>query len=244
MRISGIVFVCACVPTLSLAQSAAPAKSDAQSDMQKVMERLDRLEKQNAELLSEVRELRQEVGAAHPAAASPPQAEAETSLSAPTVAERLDALETRTQDLAQTRVETSQRMPGALTGMLLFNAFHTGGFGGGGEVPVTALLKQAQSSTGATFRLTVIFLIFYGSNLPCCVKASGSAYFDFWGGSASPANNLFRVRLATLDLAWKNYTITVGRGKANGWGRGEGGGGRGGGGAGGRGGGGEGGGGG
>ena len=67
MRISGIVFVCACLPTLSLAQPGAPSNTD----MQKVMERLDRLEKQNAELLSEVRELRQEISTVHePAAAS------------------------------------------------------------------------------------------------------------------------------------------------------------------------------
>jgi hypothetical protein len=210
MRISGIVFVCACVPALSLAQSTAPSSSD----MQKVMERLDRLEKQNAELLSEVRELRQEVTAAHPPGSpSPPQADAETQPSTPTVAERLDVLETRTEDLAQTRVETSQRMPVALTGMLLFNAFHNGGFGGGGEVPVTAQLNQGQSSTGATFRQTVIGLKFYGPNLPGGGKASGSAYFDFWAGTPTPSNNLFRVRLATIDLAWKKYTITVGQDK-------------------------------
>ncbi len=210
MRISGIVFVCACVPALSLAQSAAPSNSD----MQKVMERLDRLEKQNAELLSELRELRQEVSATRPPAASPPApADGETPPSTPTVAERIDVLETRTQDLAQTRIETSQRMPVALTGMLLFNAFHNGGFGGGGEVPVTAQLNQGQSSTGATFRQTVVGLKFYGPDLPGGGKASGSAYFDFWGGSAAPNNNLFRVRLATIDLAWKNYTITAGQDK-------------------------------
>src|SRR6185437_3379204 len=60
---------------------------------------------------------------------------------------------------------------------------------------------------------TVIGLKFYGPNLPGGGKASGSAYFDFWGGSAAPNNNLFRVRLATIDLAWKNYTITVGQDK-------------------------------
>jgi hypothetical protein len=104
-------------------------------------------------------------------------------------------------------------MPVSLTGMLLFNAFHNGGFGGAGEVPVTAQLNQGQSSTGATFRQTVIGLKFYGPNLPGGGKASGSAYFDFWGGTSTPSNNLFRVRLATIDLAWKNYTITVGQDK-------------------------------
>jgi hypothetical protein len=209
MRISGILLVCAAVSTLALAQSG-PSSS---TEMQRVMERLDRLEKQNAELLSEIRELRQELGTARaPAATSPPQAEAEAP-AAPPPAERLDVLESRTQDLAQTRVETSQRMPVALTGMLLFNAFHNGGFGGNLQVPITAQLNQAPSSTGATFRQTVIGLKFYGPNLPGGGKASGSAYFDFWGGNSAPSNNLFRVRLATIDLAWKNYTITVGQDK-------------------------------
>ena len=202
-RISGILLVCAAAPTLALAQSGPPSSSE----MQRVMERLDRLEKQNAELLSEIRELRQELGTA-----AAPQAEAEAPATPPP-AERLDVLESRTQDLAQTRVETSQRMPVALTGMLLFNAFHNGGFGGNGQVPVTAQLNQGPSSTGATFRQTVIGLKFYGANLPGGGKASGSAYFDFWGGNSAPSNNLFRVRLATIDLAWKNYTITVGQDK-------------------------------
>ncbi|HVV47031.1 MAG TPA: bZIP transcription factor [Bryobacteraceae bacterium] len=211
MRISGILLVCASVPVLALAQSGATSGN---AEMQRVLDRLDRLEKQNAELLSEIRELRQELGTARPpAATSPPQAAAETPSSTPTPAERLDVLESRTQDLAQTRVETSQRMPVALTGMLLFNAFHNGGFGGNGQVPITAQLNQAPSSTGATFRQTVIGLKFYGPNLPGGGKASGSAYFDFWGGNSSPSNNLFRVRLATIDLAWKNYTITVGQDK-------------------------------
>ena len=40
--------------------------------------------------------------------------------------ERLEVLEQRTQDLAQTKVEASQRLPISLTGMLLFNAFWNG----------------------------------------------------------------------------------------------------------------------
>jgi hypothetical protein len=199
MRISGIVLACACLPMAASAQSGP--------DLQRILERLDRLEKQNQELTSEIRELRQQLDAAQAPAA------AETPPATPPAAERLDVLETRTEDLAQTRVETSQRMPVSLTGMLLFNAFHNGGFGGSGEVPVTAQLNEGPASTSATLRQTVIGLKFYGPRLPGGGKASGSAYFDFWGGSSSPNNNLFRVRLATIDLAWKNFTITAGQDK-------------------------------
>ena len=121
--------------------------------------------------------------------------------------------ESRTAELAQSKLGTDQRMPVTLTGMVLFNAFHNGGFGGGGQVPVTAQLTDAPASTGASFRQTVIGLKFNGPDLPGGGKASGSAYFDFWGGTAAPGNNLFRVRLATLDLTWKNFTITAGQDK-------------------------------
>jgi hypothetical protein len=36
---------------------------------------------------------------------------------------------------------------------------------------------------------------------------------DFFGGTFSPGNNLFRLRLATVNLNWKNTTITVGQDK-------------------------------
>lgn len=204
MRITGIVLVCACAPTLALAQSG--------TEMRRVLERLDRLEKQNQELLTELRELRQQLSSAQQPTQTPLDAPP-AAPSTPTVGERLDIQEARTQELAQTKMDTSQRMPVSLTGMLLFNAFHNGGYGGTGQVPVLAQLNQSATSSGATFRQTVIGLKFNGPDLPGGGKASGSAYFDFWGGSSIPSNNLFRVRLATVDLTWKNFTLTAGQDK-------------------------------
>jgi len=182
------------------------------TDLQHIMDRLDRLETQNRELLTEVQELRRQLDSTQPPTIaqsdipSPPE-------NAPTPSERLDVQESRTEELAQSKVGTSQRMPVALTGMILFNAFHNGGLGGTLQVPVTAQLNQTPASSGATFRQTVIGLKFNGPDLPGGGKASGSAYFDFWGGTAAPGNNLFRVRLATIDLTWKNFTITAGQDK-------------------------------
>jgi hypothetical protein len=205
IRIRGIVLTCLCASASAWAQSGA--------DMQRVMDRLDRLEKQNQELLSEIQELRKELS---PAQTGSPQVVAETALAPatpPTDAERLDVLDSRTAELAQTKVGASQRMPVSLTGMLLFNAFHNGGYGGPLQVPVTAQLTESPANTGASFRQTVIGLKFNGPDLPGGGKASGSAYFDFWGGGSAPNNNLFRLRLATIDLAWKNTTITAGQDK-------------------------------
>jgi hypothetical protein len=36
---------------------------------------------------------------------------------------------------------------------------------------------------------------------------------DFFGGGIQPGNNLFRLRIATVDLAWKNTTLTIGQDK-------------------------------
>ncbi len=169
-------------------------------DLQKTLERLDRLEQQNQELMAEIRQLRAELQKP----AEPP---------APPLAERMDVQESRTAELAQTKIESSRKFPIALTGMLLFNAFHNGRNGGGLQYPVTAGLTPSPASTGASFRQTVLGLKFNGPDLPGGGKAEGSFYMDFWAGTSSPSNHLLHIRLATLDLAWKNTTVTVGQDK-------------------------------
>ncbi|MES1261844.1 MAG: hypothetical protein ABUS49_08915 [Acidobacteriota bacterium] len=171
-------------------------------DLQRVLERLDKLEKQNQELMAEIQALRKELAQ-----------DKEAPGAAPTLAERMDVQESRTAELAQTKVETSQKIPVSLTGMVLFNAFKNGRNGGTLQDPVTAQLNPSASNTGATFRQTVLGLKFNGPDLPGGGTSSGSVYMDFFGGTQSPSNNLFRLRLATLSLKWKNTTITAGQDK-------------------------------
>jgi hypothetical protein len=236
IRIPGIFLACLCVAGSVNAQPAAQSNSDLQRvDLQSVMERLDRLEKQNdrlekqnEELTAAIRQLSAQLGstqASLPATSgesanasqttdAPQTADAsQPPITPPTLAERADVQESRTDELAQSKVGTTQRMPVSLTGMVLFNAFRNSGYGGGGQYPETVPLSGSPSSTGATFRQTIIGLTFNGPDLPGGGKASGSAYFDFWGGTASPSNNLFRIRQATIDLTWKNTTITAGQDK-------------------------------
>ena len=198
-RIPAIALACLCVCVPAWAQSGV--------DMQRILDRLDQLEKQNQELRAEIQELRSELNPA------PATTTAATTTPPPSLAERADVQESRTAELAQSKVGTTQRMPVSLTGMVLFNAFHNGANGGTQEVPITAQLNPTTGSNGATFRQTVIGLRFNGPDLPGGGKASGSAYFDFWGGTSAPSNNLFRVRLATIDLTWKDTTVTVGQDK-------------------------------
>jgi hypothetical protein len=78
---------------------------------------------------------------------------------------------------------------------------------------VAASQNAAPATGGASLRQTVLGLKFNGPDLPGGGKASGSLYMDFFAGSLAPNNNLLRIRVATLDLSWKNTTITVGQDK-------------------------------
>ena len=193
IRFLPVLFVPACLFGQAAGQNSP--------DLQTILDRLDQLEKQNRELLSEIQQLRGELKpSAAPAAA-------------PDVTERLDVQEARTAELAQAKVESSQKFPVSLTGMLLFNAFANGKYGGGSQYPFTAALTPSAADTGATFRQTILGLKFNGPDLPGGGKASGTFYMDFWGGTSSAGNNLFRVRTATIDLTWKDTTVSVGQDK-------------------------------
>src|SRR5215472_11596328 len=89
---------------LALAMSLAfPVVSPGQPDSKQILERLDRLERENDALREQLRALREEVHAS----AAPTAGNTE---------ERLSVQERRTEELAQTKVETSQRFPIRLTG--------------------------------------------------------------------------------------------------------------------------------
>ena len=173
-------------------------------DIQKVLDRLEKLEEQNRRLLEEIHLLRAELTEHAVAAPATP---------APEVSERLDVQESRTAELAQSKIEASQKFPVSLTGMLLFNAFSNGKFSNGSQDATAAALIRTPASSGASLRQTVLGLKFSGPDLPGGGKASGTFYMDFFAGTSSPFNNLLHIRVATLDLAWKNTTISVGQDK-------------------------------
>jgi hypothetical protein len=189
----------ACVLSAFAVSVTGSAQSSA--DLKTILTRLDQLEQQNQTLIQEIRDLRTQLSGYEAATAKPE------------VSEREDVQENRTAELAQTKVEASQRFPISLTGTLLFNAFMNGRFSGTAEDPVVAGASPGFASTGASLRQTTLGLTFNGPNLPGGGKASGSIYMDFFAGSPVPNNNLIRLRVARLDLNWGNTTITVGQEK-------------------------------
>jgi len=175
------------------------ARAQQSTDMQQVMQRLDRLEEQNRELLVEIRSLREQL-------AVKPEAAAATE--PPNIPERVEVQDRRIAQLDQEKIGSEHRLPVTLTGMLLFNSFWTGRDAGGADNPTTASLTPGTASGGATFRQSVVGVRFDGPGIVGGGKVSGSAYVDFFAGTGG-LNQLIRLRVASLDAAWKNTTFSV-----------------------------------
>ena len=122
---------------LLLAACAAGSLSAQQPpELKQVIDRLDRLEAQNRDLMAEIRALRLQLAASQPAPAPetvPQTADAETPPQP--VAERVEVAERRIADLDQSKVSSEHRLPVTLTGMLLFNTFLNGKGAGGADNP-------------------------------------------------------------------------------------------------------------
>ena len=117
---------------LGLLLSSIFLSAQTPSEMAGVLERLERLERQNRELSAEVQTLRAELASVR----SDPPAQA-AAATAP-AEQRLDIQEQRIEEQAQSKVEASQRFPIRLTGMALFNAFLDSRQNGGSDYPTIA----------------------------------------------------------------------------------------------------------
>src|SRR4029077_6188556 len=128
----------------------------------------DRLERQNRELVEQVRALRNELALSqdHSSTASNVTVAGGPTSSdgaqTPSVNERLDVQEHRLEEQAQAKVESSQHMPVRITGMALFNAFLNSRPNGNLVVPVLAPGSGGALTGGATLRQTILGLDFRG----------------------------------------------------------------------------------
>jgi hypothetical protein len=187
-----------------------------------ILQRLDKLETENRELLDEVRQLREEVkrgktnetAQAQAAAASPPaNATDQPQATSSTPTEHDEIQDRRLEEVSQTKVEASQKFPVQLTGTLLFNAFLNGSANGGSQNPVVASLAPGSQDGGGSFRQTVLGLTFQSPRSLWGGAVSGSLYMDFFGGSGTSLDQLMRLRLATVQIDWPALTFVVGKDK-------------------------------
>jgi hypothetical protein len=166
--------------------------------------------------VDEVRALRHELAEMRSpaAAASPPaQTAATPAPETPTPEERLAVAERRIEEQAQTKVESDHRLPVQLTGMVLFNAFLNGKSNGDQMNPVLAASGTGQFLGGGSLRQSVIGLKFQGPQVVGGGRVSGSFYMDLFGGTGTSLTQMMRLRVATLQVDWKNTTFAVGQDK-------------------------------
>lgn len=168
--------------------------------LQRILDRLDTLEKQNEALLTEVQQLREAVKAAQAQAAAQTQR----------LKDRAEVTAQQVKDQAQTKVEASQRFPISLTGMLLFDSYL---FRGQPDPEYSYLsgYTAGNPSGGATLAQSIIGLNFRGPHLPGDGKVQGFLSMDFY--SQSGGYNLFRIRRAGLSFDWSRRSLTVGQDK-------------------------------
>lgn len=181
------------------------AFSQTQPGMDRILERLERLEEQNRALMIELRALRQELAAARAPAAESPRA---VSPAAPPLAEQLEVQNRRIEDLEQTKVAADHKLPIQLTGSLLFNTYWNGSNSGDQLNPTSAAAVAGVSSFGGTFRQSILGLKFQGPGIFAGGKVNGSLYMDFFAGTGTALNQLLRVRVATVDLDWRRTTLS------------------------------------
>jgi len=211
-------------PLLLFAFGGGLAIAQDTSEMREVLARLDRLEKDNHALLEEVRALQKELSAMRPsdppasaalATADPQSVSAAQSATAdqPTTDESRAVQQNRIEELAQTKVEASQKFPIRITGMALFNAYMNGRDNNQSENPTIASLTPGAATGGGTLRQSTLGLLYDGPTIFDGGKVSGSLYMDFFGGSTSSLNQLVRLRTASVNLDWTDTSLSFGQEK-------------------------------
>ncbi len=174
--------------------------------LQAILNRMDALEKQNRQMVQEIEDLKLQIKAAHEGGA----VEAAT---AP-LDERIAVTENRVEEQAQTKVESSQKLPVTLTGQLLFNAFaNTGHLGLLQDTTYSPFLSTTNSS-GATVRQTMIGLDFRGPSLPGNGKVNGHLMMDFYSGIPSEQLDWLRVRTSDISFDWQRRSLAFAYDKA------------------------------
>ncbi len=179
------------------------------TDLKSILDRLDHLEGENRAMADEIRALRAELGKARGETPAP-TVEAPTATVSPAVPldERVDIQGQRIEEQAQTKLESSQKFPIKLTGMMLVNAFMNSHQNGGFDYP-TAALGSGNNRGGATVRQTMLGLQYYGPRTFLGGRVHGELFMDFYQGAA-PLTEWIRLRTGTIQVDWASRNLKVG----------------------------------
>jgi hypothetical protein len=200
---------------------AAPfcLRAQAPPELAAILERLDKLERENRALAEANRALAEDVKALRarldgtaeqptgpiaspaPAAASPP---ANPPAAPQSLDDKVAIQQQRLEEMAQTKVEASERFPIRLTGMALFNTFLDSHQSGGVEYPSVAT-GAGPGLAGATFRQTIVGLDYRGPTTFWGGSIHGNVYLDFFA-----TGNTVRLRTGEIEIDWLSRSIMVG----------------------------------
>ncbi len=189
----------------------AGARAQSADGVQRLLDRLNALEKSNQSMVEELKSLRAEVAALRGSVAPAP-ASAEAIPDVP-LDERLAVDERRIEEQAQAKVESAQRFPLRLSGMLLVNAFANGKQGYGADNPTFAGRTATVSASGATLTQSFFGLEFNGPQTFGGGKIHGSVYFDFYNRSDETWTANLNIRTARVDVDWRTRSVMVGQDK-------------------------------
>jgi len=189
-----------CWPKLALIIAAVHVTAAAQQPvtLQKVLDRLDALEKQNQSLLEEIKQLRAAVKAQEAPAAQD-------------INDRVTRAEDRIAEQAQTKVSTAQHLPVTLNGMILFDASQVQGTANNNFQQAYGSYGEGPPGGAATLRQSIIGLTVQGPAIAGGGKINGSLSMDFY--SPSNSDYAFRLRTGEISFDWANRSVTVGQDK-------------------------------
>ncbi|MDQ2777509.1 MAG: DUF2681 domain-containing protein [Acidobacteriota bacterium] len=193
-----LIWMTAVAIAVAATANAQTASTDA---TQKMLDRLDTLEKQNAQLLDEIRQLRQEVK----------ERQVQQSEANDRIEDRVAVTETRIDEHTQTKLSSSQRFPISLTGMFLFDASLS--YGPRNPIFESTYQDETLGPRGgdATLRQSIIGFEFHGPKLPGDGQVHGSLAMDFYANNGNA--DLFRIRRGVVSFDWKRRSIAFGQEK-------------------------------
>ena len=202
----------ALVVTAAVVAVAAPVRAQSASSLDAVVQRLDQLERQNAELRVQLDLLRQELGRVTEVAPA----------SAPEAVERIDALEekvdlhdARISEQDQVKTQSSLRVPVRLTGTLFFSLFRNSPSGrlAGNDYPVAARTDSAPAAWAGTLRRSVIGMEFQTPEALFGGQFRGSIFTDLTEAGDALTNIQPRLRTATIEGRWGGFAFLAGQDK-------------------------------
>jgi hypothetical protein len=170
--------------------------------MEKILDRLDALEKQNQVLLEEIRALREAVKAQQPVSAA----------ASGELEDRVSVTENRIAEQAQTKVSASQRFPVSLTGMILFDSNLTHGTDTSTFGQSNAGYGEGAPGGGASLRQSIIGIRVDGPHIAGGGQIHGSLSMDF--GASGQNYDVLGIRNGEISFDWANRSITVGQDKS------------------------------